>query len=110
MAVGLSLVYWGIADLAAGRLSAFPELAAAAAGIFLICGLFTPVAGVVIALAETWMLWSPPLADHGEPWIRLFLAALSASVVMLGPGAWSLDARRFGRKVFEIRESRRPDE
>jgi len=95
----------GIAGLAAGRLTAIPELAAAAAAIFLISGLFTPVAGVVIVLAESSMIFSQ--AHQGEPWIPLLFAALSTSVAMLGPGAWSVDARRFGRKVFEIGETQR---
>jgi len=31
------------------------------------------------------------------------LAALGVSLVMLGPGAWSVDARLFGRKRIDIR-------
>lgn len=107
-AVGLPLIYWGIADLAAGRLSAFPDLAAAAAGLFLVCGLFTRVAGAAITAAQVWIFFSPGASEHGEPWVSLVLAALSMGVAMLGPGAWSVDAYRFGRKVFEIHESRRP--
>jgi len=102
-------MYWGIADLAAGRLSAFPDLAAAAAGLLLVCGLFTRVAGVAITAAQVWIFFSPEASEHGEPWIRLVLAALSLGVAMLGAGAWSVDAYRFGRKVFEIRESGHPD-
>lgn len=105
--VALPLVYWGISDLAAVRLTAIPELAAAVAGIFLMTGLWTPAAGAIIAVAEAWMVFSPAFADHAEPWIRILLAALGASVAMLGPGAWSVDACRFGRKVFEIGESPR---
>jgi len=110
VAVGLPLVYWGAMDVAVGRFSALPELAAAAAGVLLICGLFTPAAGAAIVLAETWMLISPSAEDQSAPWIRLLLAAISAGTAMIGPGAWSLDAKRFGRKVFEISESPRPDE
>lgn len=107
VALGLRLIYCAFVDTAGGRLSAFPDFAAAAAGTFLILGFSTRVAAVAIVLAEAWMFF---FAGTGEPWIRLFLAALSASIAMLGPGAWSVDARRFGRKVFEIHESRRPDE
>ena len=106
--VGLPLVYWGMTDLLAVHFFAIPELAAAVAGILLISGLFTPVAGAIIVLAEALAAFSPASAYHAEPWIRIFLAALSASVAMIGPGAWSVDARRFGRKVFEIGEPRRP--
>ena len=107
-AVSLPLIYWGIADLAAGRLSAFPDLAAAAAGLFLVCGFFTRIAGAAITAAQVWIFFSPAASEHGEPWVSLVLAALSLGVAMLGPGAWSVDAYRFGRKVFEIHESRRP--
>lgn len=108
VSVGLLLFYWGIADLAARNVTAIPNLAAAVAAIFLISGLFTPVAGVIVVLAQAWMAFSPAFANDGERSIRFFLAAVSASVAMLGPGAWSMDARRFGRKVFEIGEPRRP--
>jgi len=104
--VGLPLVYWGIAGLTALGFSAVPEFAAAVAGILLIAGLYTAAAGAMIVLAEAWMIFSPAFGYHAEPWLHIFLAALSASVAMLGPGAWSVDARRFGRKVFEIGESR----
>ena len=104
--VGLPLVYGGIAGLTALGFVAIPEFAAAVAGILLIAGLYTAAAGAMIVLAEAWMFFSPALGYHAEPWLHIFLAALSASVAMLGPGAWSVDARRFGRKVFEIGESR----
>jgi putative oxidoreductase len=107
VSVGLLLFYWGIADLAARNVTAIPNLAAAVAAIFLISGLFTPVAGVIVVLAQAWMAFSPAFANDGERSIHLFLAAVSASVAMLGPGAWSMDAHRFGRKVFEIGEPRR---
>ena len=108
LTLGLPLVYWGTVDLAPTHLTAIPDLAAAIGGILLISGLFTPVAGVIIALAQLWMALSPAFADGGNRSIRLFLAAGAASVAMLGPGAWSVDARRFGRKVFEIGEPRHP--
>ncbi|HEX8765158.1 MAG TPA: hypothetical protein VF740_08355 [Candidatus Acidoferrum sp.] len=35
--------------------------------------------------------------------VHLLLAVLGASLAMLGPGAWSVDARLFGRKRIDIR-------
>jgi len=32
------------------------------------------------------------------------LAALGAALAMVGPGAWSIDARLFGRKRIDIRK------
>jgi uncharacterized membrane protein YphA (DoxX/SURF4 family) len=52
-----------------------------------------------------------PYAAAGEAaWIHAFLAVLLASVAMLGPGAWSIDARLFGRKRFDFdrRRGRKP--
>jgi putative oxidoreductase len=102
LTLGLPLIFWG----AAGHLTAIPQSVAAIAGIFLVSGLFTPVAGAIIALAQLWIALSPASANEVEKSMRLFVAAAAASVAMLGPGAWSVDARRFGRKVFEIGESR----
>ena len=105
--VGLPLVYWGVGDLAAVGFTAIPEFAAAVAGILLISGFCTPLAAALIMIAQAWMVYSPASGYHAGPWVHIWLGALSASVAMLGPGAWSLDARRFGRKVFEIGESTR---
>ena len=107
VALGLRLIHCAFVGTAGGHPSAFPDFAAAAAGTLLILGFSTRAAAVAIVLTEAWMLF---FAGTGEPWTRLFLAALCAGIAMLGPGAWSVDARRFGRKVFEIHESRRPDE
>ena len=107
LTLGLPLIYWGAADLAP-HITAVPRLAAAVAGIFLVFGLFTPAAGAIIVMAQAWMAFYPAFANDGERSMRLFLAAATLSVAMLGPGAWSFDARRFGRKVFEIGEPRHP--
>ena len=108
LTLGLPLIYWGIADLAASHITTIPHLAAAIAGILLVCGLFTPVAGAIIVLAQAWIAFFPAFANQGERPMRLFLAAAAASLAMLGPGAWSVDARRFGRQVFEISGPRSP--
>jgi len=34
------------------------------------------------------------------------LATLGATLAMVGPGAWSIDARLFGRKLINIRNAR----
>ena len=108
LTLGLPLIYWGAADLATGQVRAIPQLAAAIAAIFLVSGLFTPVAGAIIVLTQAWIAFSPAFANESARSMHLFLAAAAASVAMLGPGAWSVDARRFGRKVFEVGEPRRP--
>ena len=74
-----------------------PKMLAAVLGILLLAGLWTPLAGAVTAVVEAWIAFSNP----GNLWIPLALAVLGASLAMIGPGAWSLDARLFGRKRIE---------
>jgi len=71
-----------------------PQIIGAGAGALLLVGLWTPLVGALIAIVELWIAFSYP----GDPWIPIGLAVLSASLAMVGPGAWSIDARLFGRK------------
>jgi hypothetical protein len=56
--------------------------------------------GAVIAASELWVAFS----GGGDPTMPIVLATLAATVAMIGPGAWSIDAHLFGRKHFEIPE------
>jgi len=74
------------------------HLIGAGAGVLLLVGLWTPICGVLIAALEVWIA----LSYAGCDGIPIMLAALGATLAMIGPGAWSVDARLFGRKRFEI--------
>jgi putative oxidoreductase len=87
-------------------LSSLLYLSASAGGIFLIAGLWTPVTGALIALDELWIASFLYFSARGGGWTHVLLAVMGASMAMLGPGAWSIDARRFGRKRFDIDPSR----
>ena len=93
-------VQHGIAALLATPMPAHlvPELMAAGAAALLLVGVWTPVAGVLLAVAEIALAFSKPY----DPWIHILLAAMGAGLAMLGPGAWSVDARLFGRKRIQI--------
>jgi len=66
-------------------------------GILLMAGLWTPIAGSLVALVEAWKILTLP----GDRWLWLLLGAVSGALAMLGPGLWSVDARLFGWKRVE---------
>jgi uncharacterized membrane protein YphA (DoxX/SURF4 family) len=70
------------------------------AGIFLLVGLWTPVVGILVAIVEVWIV----LMVAGDSSVPLMLATIGAALAMIGPGAWSVDARLFGRKHIEGRQ------
>ena len=90
------LVRFGIMELAEKSFSPsmIPQMIAACAGILLLVGLWTPVAGILIGAVELWIAF----ANGGDPWIPMVLATFGTTIAMIGPGAWSVDARLFGRK------------
>ncbi|AXC12815.1 hypothetical protein ACPOL_3530 [Acidisarcina polymorpha] len=78
----------------------FPRVIGGCAGFLLLLGLWTPICGTSIAVAEVWIALA--LSDHSG--VPILLAASGATLAMIGPGAWSVDARLFGRKHFEIQQ------
>jgi putative oxidoreductase len=74
-----------------------PAVLLMGAGILLIVGLWTPIAGTSIALIEIWTMLMLP----GDRWVWLLLGTAGAALAMLGPGLWSIDARLFGWKRIE---------
>ena len=69
----------------------------AGSGILLIPGLWTPIAGTLVALIALGQV----LARAGDLWAPLLLATIGGGLAMLGPGLWSVDARLFGWKRIE---------
>ena len=72
---------------------------ATGAGILLLAGLWTPFAGVLSAVIELWCAFSQP----GDPLTHILLVTLGTGLALIGPGAWSVDARLFGWKRIDIR-------
>ena len=93
------LVRFGIIDLTgeSSFSSKIPQVVGACAGILFLLGLWTPIVGALIAVTELWIA----ITLVRDPWISIVLATLGATVATIGPGAWSIDARLFGRKHIE---------
>ena len=101
LVTGVALIDRGVTGIWGGlpiHLAA-PCVVAIAAGILLIVGLWTPIAGTLVAAVEAWNVFSQP----GDPWIYILLGALGTALALLGPGAWSVDSRLFGWKRLDIR-------
>ena len=79
------------------------DLVSGLGGILLVVGLWTPIAGGVVAVTQLCILFSRPFLKHAYPFAHILLPVLGAGLALLGPGAWSIDARMFGRKRL-IRE------
>lgn len=78
-------------------LSNLPQIVGICAGVLLLIGLWTPVAGTLIAAIELWVA----ITHASDPSIPVLLATFGATTAMIGPGAWSADARLFGRKRIQ---------
>lgn len=69
----------------------------AVGAVLLIAGLWTPVAGVMIAaVAMSEILTGEP------PSGRLLAATIAVALAMLGPGRLSIDARLFGWRRIDV--------
>jgi putative oxidoreductase len=99
VAVAVPTVQHGTAGFLTASVPALVvQTVAAGAAALLLAGFWTPVAGGLMAAVETYLVFT----HSHDPWIHILLAALGASLAMLGPGAWSVDARLFGRKRIRI--------
>jgi uncharacterized membrane protein YphA (DoxX/SURF4 family) len=83
---------------------------AIAVGAALFVGFLTPaasaVATVAYLIASVSSFLTTEANNHISTLAAFNLAAISAALVLLGPGAFSLDARLFGRREIIIPEGR----
>ncbi len=98
-AAGIVLVFHGVTTLRGGLpiASAILHVLAVGAGLLLFVGLWTPIAGALVAIIALWNTFSQP----GDPWPNIMLGTLGAALALLGPGAWSVDAHLFGWKRID---------
>ena len=87
--------FWSGPPLHMVAVYALPTLGA----LLLIAGLWTPVAGVIVAAVALSEVFTT-----GEPSVgRVLAATIAAALAMLGPGRVSVDARLFGWKRIDTR-------
>jgi putative oxidoreductase len=100
--VGAGLLYFAVECLSRIPVcrSPVPQGIGAAAGLLLVAGLWTPLAGILAALVEAWVAVSA--SDNTS--FPMALAVLALTLAMIGPGAWSVDARLYGRKRIPLPE------
>jgi uncharacterized membrane protein YphA (DoxX/SURF4 family) len=100
MVVGITLIDRGVTSLWSNPpiLLTVLSVLTIGAGLLLLIGLWTPVAGTLVAVIELWKIF----LHVGDPWIYILLGTLGAALAMLGPGALSVDARLFGWKRINL--------
>jgi putative oxidoreductase len=102
LAAGILLIYDGVGALRTGPdlQTTLLQSAAIGAGTLLILGLWTPIAATLVILVEVCFgfLGTTQLRSN------ILLGALGAALAVLGPGVRSVDALRYGRKRFDIRD------
>ena len=88
--LGVDYVTGGLSDIAAVLL----RCVALAVAVLLVLGFATPFAAIGAAAIQFGIMTLE--RRYNSP--AVIATALGVALAMLGPGAWSLDARVFGRK------------
>ena len=72
-------------------------------GMLLLAGLYTPIVGAILTVVALGYAF----LHQANPSVCILLATLGAALALLGPGAWSVDARLFGRREIDLPERKR---
>jgi uncharacterized membrane protein YphA (DoxX/SURF4 family) len=89
-------------------------LLALVTGSLLLLGFLTPLACIIVGLGSCAAAFSSPPAETQSALLGglffLFVMSTATAAMLLGPGAYSFDARLFGRREIIIPQSPRPSE
>jgi putative oxidoreductase len=101
LAAGSAAIAHGLIDLRAHPPigPALLDALASAAGTSVLAGLGTPISGSLVAALGFWNA----VSQQGDRLAQLLLGTIGSALALLGPGAWSVDARLFGWKRIDIR-------
>ena len=112
--VGCSVIAQGIGYVQAANQSLVAlglAIVTFAGGAFLLAGLMTPLIAILVAADGIGIAlsWIPSPSDSlFDSYLAIInLIVLSITIALLGPGAFSLDARMFGRREITIPSSRK---
>jgi uncharacterized membrane protein YphA (DoxX/SURF4 family) len=115
-ALGIALMVQGAAYIVDWHLLGFVTLAVAlligASGGLLLAGYLTPLASILAGLfclgsGFSWFQ-APALELFDAKLTAAFATVISAALLCMGPGAFSVDARLFGRREIIIADTRPP--
>jgi uncharacterized membrane protein YphA (DoxX/SURF4 family) len=104
------LILQGFASLNGWRNLCFEEAATVAlmfgSGVCLLAGVMTPFVSLLVVVGGLAyaLKWAPATTASffNSKLAILYLTAMAAAIVFLGPGAFSFDARLFGRREIKI--------
>jgi uncharacterized membrane protein YphA (DoxX/SURF4 family) len=107
---GISLVAARLIGPSTATLDLVSGVLSIASGVAVLAGIFTPASATILALTIAWF-WFPVHAEVlrlGVP-AALVTIAVAVAISLLGPGAFSIDARLFGpREIVISRGARAP--
>jgi hypothetical protein len=114
-----ALLIGGLARLTTGQFSFFSNLILGlllvAGSVFLILGLLMPFVLTVLAASELGaasvrLMIADQMAGDNFGWIALFLlVSITIALFFVGPGAYSIDARLYGRRRIFIPSPKKPE-
>ena len=70
----------------------------AIAALLVVVGLWTPAAATLVAVLQAWY----GISRQESSWDVFLGGAIAVAIILLGPGASSMDARIYGRKRISI--------